>query len=520
MATLIRYCDGLMEANWLPTLLAVPLFFSVWGDSLQCEKSYLFRSLTILIAACWTVRVVLQLGSGHSRTKPPQVSLKPLIKTPLVLPVACLALALLLASASSLDPMESLLGGASRRDGSLNQLCGVLFFAALAASIRSDEQVGKLVTVAILTSMPICLYGIGQGLSIEPAISGGSDTFRVGSTLGNPVFLAAYLIMILPLTITRLLQWASALWPRSDRRCGTIMQTITYGGLSGLQVLTIAFTVSRGPTLGLLAGGAILSFLLASYFGKPWLTGAALASIVVLVVSLWLLASPTSLFHDISNLPGLQRFTEMLTPRSGSSGRTAIWDMAARASRFSATLEGADGRDDRLARLRFLIGYGPENARLLSRAYRSRDYNLLMDDAVFLDRFHNDFWEKLLALGTLGLTASLALNLLALYCGCQWLGLFHSSRHQLALGAHFLGGGIFGSVALVFWQGAGFLGAGFSLGTILGFMAFLMWSSWHRKVRPGARAVPVGRALLIIALISGLCAHLTDINFSFPTDTT
>ena len=79
-----------------------------------------------------------------------------------------------------------------------------MLFAALAANLRRKEQVERLITTAILTSLPVSLYGVLQKYGIDPIPWGGNVTNRVASHMGNSIFVAAYLIIVFPLTIGRI----------------------------------------------------------------------------------------------------------------------------------------------------------------------------------------------------------------------------------------------------------------------------------------------------------------------------
>jgi hypothetical protein len=76
----------------------------------------------------------------------------------------------------------------------------------LAVNLRKKEQVDRLILVAILTSLPVSLYGVLQRYGIDPIPWGGNVTNRVASHMGNSIFVAAYLIMVFPLTIGKIVE--------------------------------------------------------------------------------------------------------------------------------------------------------------------------------------------------------------------------------------------------------------------------------------------------------------------------
>ena len=68
------------------------------------------------------------------------------------------------------------------------------------------QQLERLITVILLTSLPISIYGIMQRYGVDPLVWIRGGTARVESTLGNPILIGAYLIMVVPLTVWQLIR--------------------------------------------------------------------------------------------------------------------------------------------------------------------------------------------------------------------------------------------------------------------------------------------------------------------------
>jgi tetratricopeptide (TPR) repeat protein len=526
MAKLIRYCEGMMEATWLSALVCIPLFFALWGNSLQDAKSYLLRSFAIVLGTAWVVSLVARAGFGTGDSSPSRFSLMRLMKTPLAGPTMILALALVTATLLSLSPWISFWGTTVRRSGACTTLSCMLFFAVMAVSVRSDQQLNRIITVAILTSVPVSLYGIEERYLMGPIVTLDTGNFRVTATLGNAIFLAAYLAMVLPLTVSRILLHRrppeSAGQPRSARR----IQTIGYTVVLVLQLWAILFSISRGPIVGLIVGGTVMLLILALYWRQRWLATGILASGVILSATLALLAWPGSPFHRAAKpatggrLSTIERLTSIFDPQADTSGRTAIWNAAVQAARFSPALVMDEGQKDPLSSARFLFGYGPETVAFVSRAFLAREYNMALTVHQSCDRIHNDFWDTLITTGWLGLAAYLVFTFLAVYYGCKWLGLISTRKQQALFWTFTLVGSLIGSLVLGSWRGPGFLGVGLRFGSSAGLIVYLAWLSWRKEFDPANSSVPIARALVLMALLSGLVAHLIEINFSFGVETT
>jgi tetratricopeptide (TPR) repeat protein len=136
----------------------------------------------------------------------------------------------------------------------------VLFFA-IVTSLRTRTQLTRLITVLILNSLPISLYGIIQHNGLDPLPWAGDVTSRVASNMGNAIFVAAYLIMIVPLTATRIIQSFNDILSREEARLSDILRASGYIFIIAVQLLTIWYSQSRGPWLGLVAAAVLFPYL-------------------------------------------------------------------------------------------------------------------------------------------------------------------------------------------------------------------------------------------------------------------
>jgi len=104
------------------------------------------------------------------------------------------------------------------------------------------------------------LYGILQHYGRDPLPWAASVTARVASNMGNSIFVAAYLIMVVPLTLARVVESFSAIMADEEGVISDVALATCYVFILAAQLICIFFTQSRGPMLGLLAG--LFSFVL------------------------------------------------------------------------------------------------------------------------------------------------------------------------------------------------------------------------------------------------------------------
>ena len=245
------FCDKVIEAGWLAAIIVVPLFFNVYSDRVfEPDKLTLLRSIALVMAVAWVIKV---LEGGRWKLE---------LRTPLVLPTLLLVAVYVLATIASVTPRISLLGSYQRLQGTYTTFSYIVIFFLALQGLRTREQVERLVTAAILVSLPIALYGILQHYGRDPLPWASSVETRVASNMGNPIFVAAYLIMVVPLTLARIIESFSAILADEEGVTSHVVLATCYVFILAAQLICIFFSQSRGPMLGLLAG--LFSFVLLS----------------------------------------------------------------------------------------------------------------------------------------------------------------------------------------------------------------------------------------------------------------
>jgi tetratricopeptide (TPR) repeat protein len=255
--------DAVMETAWLAALVIAPLFFNIYSQRVfEPDKISLVRSLALVAFVAWLVRTVedrnRQEQGPHGLRQRLEACLR---REPFLLPVLLLAAVYALSTALSVAPRTSLWGSYQRLQGLFSFYAYLALFLAVRTALRRPEQWQRLEYTVILTSVPIALYGLLQRFQLDPLPWGGDTTTRVASNLGNAIFIAAYLIMVVPLTLARLIETLRRL---ADAAAGTVADALTAGALFFVlvvQLAAIVFSQSRGPWLGLAAGGYVFLLL-------------------------------------------------------------------------------------------------------------------------------------------------------------------------------------------------------------------------------------------------------------------
>lgn len=408
---LSSFSDQIIEASWLVSAALVPIFFNIFSSRVfEPDKLTLLRSIVFIMAAAWVVRY-------FTSTRTQSFSFIRLARSsPLALPVLVLAFAYLLSTALSVDPHISFWGSYVRLQGLVTNLAYLTLFFIVADRMRTRLQVDRLISVIVIVSIPISMYGLVQHFQRDPLPWGGDVTFRVTSTMGNAIFLAAYLIMVVPLTLARLVQAATRLISPVSRsgRLGWLVLS-GYAVALVLQLVVILFTKSRGPWIGLTAGLFLMAILWLLRLRKRKVAaycGAAFAACLAFVLLLNIPNSPLEPLKASSSY--VERLGTILDMDSGTNRvRTLIW--------FGDGVgKGASGLIME-SPWRTLLGHGPESMYVAYGPYYPPDLAHLEARNAAPDRSHNDLLDSLVTTGFLGLFAYLLVMVRGFSVGLQEL---------------------------------------------------------------------------------------------------
>lgn len=487
-----QYAARLIETGWLAAVVVTPLYFDVWSNRVfEPDKLTLLRSLALgMVAAGLVYRL--------ERGRPEPGALRQWLGRPLVIPLLVLTAVIGLATLLSTTPWLSLTGSYNRLQGLYTWLAYVVVFLSIITLLADRDQLDRLVTALILPSLPVALYGVMQRFNRDPMPWIGDVTARVASTMGNSIFVAAYLILVLPLTAARLIE---ALRELDDEESGSrgyasILRVTVYLVFLAFQVGTIVLTQSRGPWLGMFGSLFFLGLLASAlYAGRKAMLG---------WLGLWAAAG---LFLVIFNLPGSPLAPLRETPYIGRLGR--VFDTEGGTGKVRVLIW--DGAIDLITSdpYRMAVGWGPESMHWVYNPFYPPELGNYESRNASPDRSHNETLDALVTTGVVGLVAYLWLFTSVFYYGLRWLGLVEGAGGRNQFLGLWLGGGLLAVLGFRLWSGGGtFFGVALPAGMIAGLFAFVAWRvlrGWQAPERPGR--------LLMIGLLSALIAHFIEIHF-------
>ena len=294
---------------------------------------------------------------------------------------ALFVLVVALADALGVYPFKSFWSNYERMDGWVT-LVHLFFYFLVASSVLNTEKLWRAFWhVSISVSAIVGVYGLLQLAGVASLNPGFSSLSRIDATLGNPIYLAAYMLFNIGI--------AAMLWARAWQE--TILGerfwlSVLYGGVIALNTVILFMTGTRGAMLGLI-GGALLAALLTA-FSSQTLRRTALAGVVAILVlagGFWLVRGEAW----VQKVPFLQRLATISLEDNTTKARFMNWGMA---------WQGVKERP--------ILGWGQENyAIVFDKYYDPRMYA----QEQWFDRVHNIVFDWLVAAGFAGLFSYLSI---------------------------------------------------------------------------------------------------------------
>jgi tetratricopeptide (TPR) repeat protein len=204
------WCERIIEGGWLLALVLIPSYFNLLSSRhFEPDKATALRAIVLVMAAAGIIRALETPGrSASGPAAPPGEGLFKrawlrLNSIPLALPALVYALVFIFTTFTSVVPGTSFWGSYQRLQGTYTNLSYIGLATMIVLTLRRREQLERLITIAILGSLPAIGYGLVQHNQIDPLPWKGDVVSRVASTMGNSIFVAAYLIMIVPFALWR-----------------------------------------------------------------------------------------------------------------------------------------------------------------------------------------------------------------------------------------------------------------------------------------------------------------------------
>jgi putative inorganic carbon (hco3(-)) transporter len=200
-----KICDKIIKYSFYALFLLVPLVLrSDTSELFELNKMWLTWGITLIIAMSWSIKMILERKFFIQRS-------------PLDIPIGFFLLSQVISTIFSLDPHTSLWGYYSRFNGGLLSTFSYIFlYYAFLSNFQANLliMVKKSLLFSLISGLIVALWGFPSHFGYDPTcliFRGNFDVscwtadflpkVRIFSTMGQPDWLAAYLAILIPISI-------------------------------------------------------------------------------------------------------------------------------------------------------------------------------------------------------------------------------------------------------------------------------------------------------------------------------
>ncbi|MFZ2038546.1 MAG: O-antigen ligase family protein [Minisyncoccia bacterium] len=369
-----KFLKGLIYFGIFLVPLIPFLIFSGTFFPFITGKGFAFRFLIEIIFVAW---LILALRDYKSRGK----------WTWLSVVIGVFVLIVGLADSFGENSFKSIWSNYERMEGFVTIAHVWMYFTVMASILKTEGIWVGLFNTWLGMSVLMSGYGLIQ-------ISRATDLgYRVDGTLGNATYLAVYILINIFLAIF-------LLYRHLDKAGGLKKFFISPATYIYLPIIVLEFyilykTGTRGTMLGFIGGFFLASLLIALFEKKDLLLKRiALGGIlgIIILVGAFIFIRQTNFVQSNHTL---QRYASISWSDTKTQARSMIWPMA---------WQGFTERP--------ILGWGQENFNyVFNKNYDPRMYN----HEQWFDRTHNVVLDWLIASGSLGCLAYLAIYVVALW---------------------------------------------------------------------------------------------------------
>lgn len=341
--------------------------------------------LTTFIVSAWMMRMVLKRKLIFRRTI-------------LDIPLLVFLVSQIISTLLSIDPLTSWLGYYSRFNGGLiSTISYLLLYWAFVSNI-DKKGAKKLINVMLWSAALVSVYGVLEHFGIDKDIWQQDVQSRVFSTLGQPNWLAAWIVALIPIT------WAQIIKQKGNKV--GFKSTIPYF-LSTLFFTVLLFTGSRSGLLSFGVVGIVFWGLVFFKYKFKYIKEFLVSNIILITISVLFGTQFTpSIFKVVARSQNSQ------PTATTQSGGTALETGGTESGTIRKIVwQGALGVWKHYP----IFGTGVETFAYSYYQYRPAAHNLTSEWDYIYNKAHNEYLNFMANTGTVGILAYLAMIGFAVY---------------------------------------------------------------------------------------------------------
>lgn len=441
---LIAWCNRIIRIGFYLLFGLIPLLLTPINYELfEYNKMIAVYTLTVIIGASWLIKMI--------KNKELRIA-----GTPLDIPLMLFAGSQLVSAVFSIDPHVSWFGYYSRFNGGMWSVFSytILYYALVSNadlfgfSAKNKEThpshpLSGLLRLSLITGTLVAIYGVLERMGIDKHLWVQDVQNRVFSTLGQPNWLAAYLVALIPVALAFGVQGLLKKHADKDTQgSGHLVPMMTQGALALLFFLVLLFTRSRSGLFGFVVADLLFWALLVIQLRLTTLSAIRKHPLTIPVGILHLLMAGI-IFINGTGTPAVDRFitfnglrdlTNKLTTQQSNKATQEATPSAVTgpALEVGGTESGTIRKYVWQAAMNawkstpktMLIGTGTETFAFAFYEFRPVEHNLTSEWDFLYNKAHNEYLNYLATTGVFGLGSYLLLIGTVIW----WFIKVHSSR--------------------------------------------------------------------------------------------
>ena len=408
--------NRIIKYSFYSLFLLVPLVFTDKTSELfELNKMWVVWALAIIIAMSWFTKMVLQK----------RIFIQ---KTPLDIPIILFLASQIISTIFSLDPHVSLWGYYSRFNGGLLSVIAYIFlYYAFLSNFQTNAigMVKKSLFLSLISGLIVALWGLPSHFGYDPTCLLFRGTFdvscwtaefmpkvRIFSTLGQPDWLAAYLAILIPISLA----YVISNWKLEINSALRNWRLWTYLSLTALFYIDLLYANARSGFVAIWISLIFLALSLAWFYKKQLQNLLFLKTAKLGFLTLAFLFVVVTFFIGTSVSP-INRFTfSELKKTFVSKQLTAEVKPTTQSETKPAVSTGELGGTDS-AKIRLLVwsgainawknnpifGTGVETFAFAYYKYKPVEQNLTSEWDFLYNKAHNEYLNYLATTGLFGL---------------------------------------------------------------------------------------------------------------------
>ena len=382
----MKRISGIISWLFYVLFFFVPLIlFPTTSELFEFNKIITLYLLTTLIASIWIIKMI--------------VSRKFLLRTtPLDFPLLIFLGSQVLATVTSIDTRTSFFGYYSRFNGGLlSSICYAILYWAYVSNMDRKKTL-KAIYMLLASAFLVAIYGVLEHYGIDRDLWVQDVQTRVFSTLGQPNWLAAWLVALMPIT-----------WALSIKSKVKSINFWVWILLSSLFFLTLLYTRSRSGLLGF-ASATALFWPIVFFFHKGKVNLKTLMKPFLILNSLFVILALAS------GTPWTPSMQELINKNKSAVESQLSQDAkpAGPALEVGGTESGQIRKIVWRGALKLwrdypILGTGVETFAFSYYKARPVEHNLVSEWEYLYNKAHNEYLNFAATTGTLGLLSYLFL---------------------------------------------------------------------------------------------------------------